>query len=72
MHRRRYCGEGAFDLPGMIAALRTAGWNGPWGVEILSDEHRALPVGEALHRAAVSAWRQLERAAQDASSIRMR
>jgi sugar phosphate isomerase/epimerase len=61
VHRRRYCGEGAFDLTGMITALRAAGWNGPWGVEILSVEHRALPVGEALHRAAVSARRQLAR-----------
>lgn len=55
VHRRRYCGEGAFDLPAMVAALRTAGWDGPWGVEILSDEHRALPVDEGLHRAAASA-----------------
>jgi sugar phosphate isomerase/epimerase len=55
VHRRRYCGEGSFDLTGMIAALRTAGWNGPWGVEILSDEHRSLTVQEALRRAAVSA-----------------
>jgi sugar phosphate isomerase/epimerase len=36
IHRRRYCGEGSFDLSAMITALRTAGWNGPWGVEILS------------------------------------
>ena len=47
VHRRRLCGEGSFDLPGIVAALRTAGWSGPWGVEILSDAHRALPVGEA-------------------------
>lgn len=62
VHRRRYCGEGSFDLPGMINALRTAGWNGPWGVEILSVEHRALPVGEALSRAAASARRVLAQA----------
>ena len=55
VHRRRYCGEGAFDLPAMITALRSAGWNGPWGVEILSDEHRSVPVEAALRRAAVSA-----------------
>lgn len=62
VHRRRYCGEGAFDLKGIITALRTAGWTGPWGVEILSDEHRSLPVREALDRAADSARQQLERA----------
>jgi len=62
VHRRRYCGEGSFDLPGMITALRAAGWTGPWGVEILSDEHRSLPVRKALDRAADGARRQLERA----------
>ena len=50
--RRLLPGEGSFDLPGIITALRTAGWTGPWGVEILSEEHRALPVREALQRAA--------------------
>ncbi len=55
VHRRRYCGEGSFDLAGMVAALRATGWNGPWGVEILSDEHRALPVRDALDRAARTA-----------------
>jgi sugar phosphate isomerase/epimerase len=66
VHRRRYCGEGAFDLPGMIAALRTAGWNGPWGVEILSVEHRSVPVDEALRRAAASARQVLGVAASSA------
>jgi sugar phosphate isomerase/epimerase len=61
VHRRRYPGEGSFDLPGIIAALRAVGWTGPWGVEILSEEHRALPVRDALNRAADSARRQLER-----------
>ena len=55
VNRRRYCGEGSFDLPGIVAALRTAGWNGPWGVEILSEEHRSLPVRDALARAAEGA-----------------
>ncbi|MFG2958727.1 sugar phosphate isomerase/epimerase family protein [Streptomyces sp. NPDC048291] len=51
VRRRRLCGEGSFDLPGIIAALRAAGWSGPWGVEILSDAHRALPVREAAEAA---------------------
>jgi sugar phosphate isomerase/epimerase len=62
VHRRRYCGEGAFNLTAMITSLRTAGWNGPWGVEILSDEHRSKPVEEALARAAASARIVLDRA----------
>ena len=68
VHRRRYCGEGAFDLSAMITSLRTAGWNGPWGVEILSEEHRSLPVDEALRRAAASARSVLDRARKDADA----
>ena len=68
VHRRRYCGEGSFDLTGMISSLRTAGWNGPWGVEILSDEHRSKPVQEALARAAASARSVLDRANQGADA----
>jgi hypothetical protein len=30
VRRRRLCGEGTFDLWGIIAALRTAGWHRPW------------------------------------------
>jgi sugar phosphate isomerase/epimerase len=67
VHRRRYCGEGSFDLPGMINALRTAGWNGPWGVEILSVEHRSLSVGDGLRRAAQSARNVLEQAGKEAA-----
>lgn len=70
VHRRRYCGEGAFDLPAMITSLRAAGWNGPWGVEILSDEHRSLPVEAALRRAAASARSVLDRARSDAGTDR--
>ena len=66
VHRRRYCGEGVFDLTGMVTALRTAGWTGPWGVEILSDEHRAQPVGEALARAAATARSVLDVATTEA------
>jgi sugar phosphate isomerase/epimerase len=60
VNRRRYCGEGAFDLPGIITALRTAGWNGPWGVEILSTEHRRVDVRQAAAHAAATARSLLE------------
>jgi sugar phosphate isomerase/epimerase len=59
-HRRRLCGQGSFDLPGIIGALRTAGWTGPWGVEILSDDFRTLPVTGAAALAYQSAAVVLE------------
>jgi sugar phosphate isomerase/epimerase len=58
--RRRYCGEGSFDLAGIITALRAAGWSGPWGVEILSAEHRRLDVRQAAAHAATTTRRLFE------------
>ncbi|CAN5396302.1 sugar phosphate isomerase/epimerase [soil metagenome] len=57
--RRLLCGEGSFDLAGLVTLLRDKGFDGPWGVEILSSEFRALPVGEALRSAAESAAKVL-------------
>lgn len=50
--RRLLCGDGTFDLPGLISLLRDKGFDGPWGVEILSEPFRALPVQRALQLAA--------------------
>jgi sugar phosphate isomerase/epimerase len=57
--RRRYCGEGSFELTGIVTALRAAGWTGPWGVEILSTEHRRLDVRQATAHAAATTRRLL-------------
>jgi sugar phosphate isomerase/epimerase len=55
VERRLLCGDGSFDLTGLIRVLRDKGFDGPWGVEILSATYRALPVGQALKLAAESA-----------------
>ena len=55
MNHRLLCGEGAFDLRGLIGVLRDNGFDGPWGVEILSTTFRKLPVREALKVAADTA-----------------
>ncbi|WP_234792174.1 sugar phosphate isomerase/epimerase family protein [Mycolicibacterium brisbanense] len=55
VERRLLCGEGTFDLAGLVAVLRDRGFDGPWGVEILSAPFRKLPVREALKLAADSA-----------------
>jgi sugar phosphate isomerase/epimerase len=47
LNRRRLCGEGAFDIPGFIAAVRATGYVGPFGVEIISDSHRERSLHEA-------------------------
>lgn len=43
-------GDGALDTAGFIAAMLKAGWEGGWGVEIISDELRALPVGQGVQQ----------------------
>ena len=55
VERRLLCGEGSFDLPGLVNLLRDKGFDGPWGVEILSKSFRKLPVREALAQAAGTA-----------------
>lgn len=50
MRHRHLCGEGEFDVPGFIAATIRAGYDGPYGVEILSDALRQLPLEEAARR----------------------
>jgi len=58
MCRRRLCGEGEFDLASFIAALGRAGYDGPYGVEILSDAFRKLPLVDAARRSAETAAAQ--------------
>lgn len=48
LDRRRYPGRGDFGVPDFIDAILATGFDGPWGVEIISDEHRALPLAESL------------------------
>jgi len=48
--RRRLPGEGDFDIPGFLRAVADTGYDGLYGVEILSDEMRAMFPAEAAQR----------------------
>jgi sugar phosphate isomerase/epimerase len=52
LHRRLLPGEGAFDVPAYLGALRRTGTGAPIGVEVFSDELHALGAQEAARRAA--------------------
>ena len=58
--RRTLVGEGDQDVVGFIRAIREVGYTGPWGVEILSSEHRQLPLMEALRAAYDTTLRAFE------------
>ncbi|KQO61256.1 sugar phosphate isomerase/epimerase family protein [Curtobacterium sp. Leaf261] len=47
-------GSGAWDLVGFIRVMRELGFDEPWGVEVANPAHRALPVQDALSRAAAA------------------
>ncbi len=51
VNHRRLPGEGEFDLPAYVDACRALGYDGPWGVEVLSEELRSLPIEQEFERA---------------------
>ena len=51
VNHRRLPGEGEFDMPAYVDACQEIGYQGPWGVEVLSAELRSLPIEEEFQRA---------------------
>lgn len=51
VNHRRLPGEGEFDIPGYVEECQAMGYEGPWGVEVLSAELRSLPIAEEFDRA---------------------
>ena len=51
INHRSLPGEGEFDVKGFVKTMLDTGYDGPWGVEVLSREHRKLPMEEAITRA---------------------
>jgi sugar phosphate isomerase/epimerase len=48
---RRFCGEGEYNLRGLIQCVENMGYQGPWAVEVISDELVDLPLEEVSRRA---------------------
>ena len=51
INHRRLCGEGEFDIKGFIASVQRAGYTGPYGIEVLSQELRQKALEEVTSRA---------------------
>jgi sugar phosphate isomerase/epimerase len=51
VNHRRLPGEGELDVVAYVEACREHGYPGPWGVEVLSEELRNLPIDEIFRRA---------------------
>ena len=59
MRDRRLPGDGDFDIGGFVAAVRAAGFQGPWGVELLSAAIGDVGPDELARRAYLSAIEQV-------------
>jgi sugar phosphate isomerase/epimerase len=51
INRRKLPGEGEFPVAEYVAVFRELGYDGPWGVEVLSEELRNLPIEQIFDRA---------------------
>ena len=59
VNHRQLPGEGEFPLADYIAACRAVGYQGPWGVEVLSEELRRLPIEQIFERSYETSVSQL-------------
>jgi sugar phosphate isomerase/epimerase len=59
VNHRRLPGEGEFPIRDYVAACRDVGYDGPWGVEVLSEELRNLPIDQIFDRAYETSMSQL-------------
>jgi len=60
INHRRLCGEGEFDVKGFVGCMQKAGYTGPWGIEVLSEELRKRPLDELTARAFKTTMAQFE------------
>jgi sugar phosphate isomerase/epimerase len=51
INHRRFCGQGEFDVKGFVNCLLKAGYDGPWGIEVLSQDLRKKSLNEAATQA---------------------
>jgi sugar phosphate isomerase/epimerase len=49
INHRMLCGEGEFDVKGFVKQMLEAGYDGPWGIEVLNAELRKKPLDEAAN-----------------------
>lgn len=60
VHRRLLPGEGDLDVQRFLRCLHAAGFDGVYGVEIVSDRQRSLPLQEAATQSFTAAAEQLK------------
>ena len=64
INRRKLPGEGELPVAGYVAVCRELGYDGPWGIEVLSEELRSLPIEQIFDRAYETTTAQLALASE--------
>lgn len=59
--QRMLPGEGEFNVPAFIDAVQEIGYDGPWGVEVLSEYLRGLPMEPLFERSYEKSISQFEK-----------
>jgi sugar phosphate isomerase/epimerase len=57
---RRFCGEGEYDIRGLIQCVQQMGYAGPWAVEVISEKLVSLPLEEVSRKAYSSTMAEFE------------
>ena len=58
LDHRKFCGDGDLDVVAFLRALAVQGYDGPYGIEILSAEQRLRPYAEVAAEAISTARRE--------------
>ena len=69
INRRKLPGEGEFPLREYVAVCRELGYEGPWGIEVLSEELRSLPIEQIFDRAFETTMAQLTAAGERSVNV---
>jgi sugar phosphate isomerase/epimerase len=69
VNHRKLPGEGEFPIRDYVAACREIGYDGPWGVEVLSEELRNLPIEQIFDRAYETSMGQLAAEPERSASV---
>jgi sugar phosphate isomerase/epimerase len=51
LNHRRFCGQGALDVPAFLRAVQDQGYEGPFGIEIVSEIERRRPFADVAANA---------------------
>ncbi|MQA10977.1 MAG: TIM barrel protein [Pseudonocardiaceae bacterium] len=62
---RQLPGEGEFDIRGYVEVIRELGYRGPWGIEVLNERLRAMPMSEMFERTFATASAQFATSRED-------